>query len=82
MHVVRPEVTRFVVQMFGRGIHVQQQLMFRGNFRQDFAELTLLAPEIVHTILTGTLPDNFSVDCLKQTLPVLWSEQKKLLDIK
>lgn len=43
--------------------------------------LTLLAPEIVHTILTGNLPDNFSVDCLKQALPVLWSEQKKLLGI-
>ena len=44
--------------------------------------LTLLAPEIVHTILTGNLPDNFSVDCLKQALPVLWSEQKKLLGIE
>ena len=43
--------------------------------------LTLLAPEIVHTILTGNLPNNFSVDCLKQALPVLWSEQKKLLGI-
>ena len=44
--------------------------------------LTLLSPEIVHTILTGNLPDNFSVDCLKQALPVLWSEQKKLLGIE
>ena len=44
--------------------------------------LTLLAPEIVHTILTGNLPDNFSVDSLKQALPVLWSEQKKLLGIE
>ena len=44
--------------------------------------LTLLAPEIVHIILTGNLPDNFSVDSLKQALPVLWSEQKKLLGIE
>ena len=44
--------------------------------------LTLLAPEIVHTILTGNLPDNFSVDCLKQALPVLWSEQKKLRNME
>ena len=44
--------------------------------------LTLLAPEIVHTIQTGNLPDNFSMDCLKQALPVLWSKQKKLLGIK
>ena len=44
--------------------------------------LTLLAPEIVHSILTGNLPDNFSVDSLKQALPMLWSEQKKLLGIE
>ena len=44
--------------------------------------LTLLSPEIVHAALTGNLPDGFSVDCLKQALPVLWSEQKKFLGIK
>ena len=43
--------------------------------------LTLLAPEIVHAVLTGNLPDGFSVDRLKQALPVLWSEQKKMLGI-
>ena len=44
--------------------------------------LTLLAPEIVHAVLTGNLPDGFSVDKLKQALPVLWSEQKKVLGIE
>ena len=44
--------------------------------------LTLLAPEIVHAVLTGNLPDGFSVDRLKQALPVLWSEQKKVLGIE
>ena len=44
--------------------------------------LTLLAPEIVHAVLTGDLPDNFSVDMLKQALPVLWSEQKEVLGIE
>ena len=43
--------------------------------------LTLLAPEIVHAVLTGNLPEGFSVDRLKQALSVLWSEQKKLLGI-
>jgi len=44
--------------------------------------LTLLAPEIVHAVLTGDLPDGFSVDKLKQALPALWSEQKKVLGIE
>ena len=44
--------------------------------------LTLLAPEIIHAVLTGDLPDGFSADKLKQALPVLWSEQKEMLGIE
>ena len=44
--------------------------------------LTLLAPEIVHAILTGTLPDDIGVEDLRQSLPVLWSEQKKVLNME
>ena len=44
--------------------------------------LTLLAPEIVHAVLTGALPDGIGVEDLRQSMPVLWSEQKKLLNMK
>ena len=44
--------------------------------------LKLLSPEIVHAALSGNLPDGFRVDCLKQAIPVLWSEQKKFLGIE
>ena len=44
--------------------------------------LTLLAPEIVHAILTGTLPEGIGVEDLRQSMPVLWSEQKKLLNME
>lgn len=44
--------------------------------------LTLLAPEIIHAVLTGTMPNGFSVESLKQALPVLWSEQKQMLGMK
>ena len=44
--------------------------------------LTLLAPEIVHAILTGALPDGIGVEDLRQSMPVLWSEQKKLLNME
>ena len=44
--------------------------------------LTLLAPEIVHAVLTGALPEGIGVEDLRQSMPVLWSEQKKLLKME
>lgn len=44
--------------------------------------LMLLAPEIVHAVLTGTLPEGIGVENLRQAMPVLWSEQKKLLNME
>ena len=44
--------------------------------------LTRLAPEIVHAVLTGALPDEIEVEDLRQSLSVLWSEQKKLLNME
>ena len=44
--------------------------------------LTLLAPEIVHAILTGVLPEGIGVEDLRQSMPRLWSEQKKLLNME
>ena len=44
--------------------------------------LTLLAPEIVHAALTGTLPEGIGVENLRQSMPVLWSEQKNLIGME
>ena len=44
--------------------------------------MTLLAPEIVHAVLTGALPDGIGVEDLQQSMPILWSGQKKLLNMK
>ena len=44
--------------------------------------MTLLAPEIVHAVLTGALPDGIGVENLQQSMPILWSEQKKLLNME
>ena len=44
--------------------------------------LTLLAPEIVHAALTGTLPEGIGVEHLRQSMQVLWSEQKKLIGME
>ena len=44
--------------------------------------LTLLAPEIVHAILTEALPAEIGEEDLRQSMPRLWSEQKKLLNIE
>jgi len=44
--------------------------------------LTLLAPDIVHAALTGTLPERVGVEHLRKSLPALWSEQKKELGME
>jgi len=44
--------------------------------------LTLLAPDIIHAALTGTLPEGVGVEHLRRTLPALWSEQKKELGME
>ena len=44
--------------------------------------LNLLAPEIVHAVLNGRLPNGIGVETLRQTLSVLWSDQKKQLGME
>ena len=44
--------------------------------------LTLLAPEIVHAILTGTLQRSVSMETLRKELPVRWADQKKLFGVE
>ena len=44
--------------------------------------LTLLAPEIVHVILAGTLQKTVSLETLRKELPVRWSDQKKLFGVE
>ena len=43
--------------------------------------LTLLAPDIVHAALEGTLPDSITLEQLRGALPDDWTEQKKKLNI-
>ena len=44
--------------------------------------LTLLAPEIVHAILAGTLEKSIHQRKFRQEFPVRWSEQKKFFGIE
>ena len=44
--------------------------------------LTLLAPEIVHAILAGTLQKSVSMETLRKELPVRWSDRKKLFEVE
>ena len=44
--------------------------------------LTLLAPEIVHAILVGTLQKSVSMETLRKELPIRWSDQKKLFGVE
>ena len=42
----------------------------------------LLAPEIVHAILAGTLQKTVSMETLRKELPVRWADQKKLFGVE
>ena len=44
--------------------------------------LTLLAPEIVHAILAGTLQKSIPMEKLCKEMPVRWEDQKKLFGIE
>ena len=64
------------VHELARGIGKDQTYVAR------VLRLTLLAPEIVHAALTGTLPEGIGVENLRQSMPVLWSEQKNLIGME
>ena len=40
--------------------------------------LTLLAPEIIHEILAGTLKKSIPLENLRKEVPIRWEDQKKL----
>ena len=44
--------------------------------------LTLLAPEIIHAILTGTLKCPIALERLRKEMPIRWEDQKKLFGIE
>ena len=39
---------------------------------------TLLAPEIVHAIIAGSLQKSIPINMLSKTMPERWADQKKL----
>ena len=43
---------------------------------------TLLAPEIIHAVLAGKINKSISTEKLKQSLPTLWEDQKKMFNIE
>ncbi|MBE6369507.1 MAG: hypothetical protein E7056_05015 [Lentisphaerae bacterium] len=44
--------------------------------------LTLLFPEIIHAIIAGTLEKDIGIEQLKQAIPLMWDDQKKMFDIE
>ncbi len=44
--------------------------------------LTLLAPEIVHAILAGTMQRSIPMEQLRKEMPVRWEVQKKLFGVE
>ena len=44
--------------------------------------LTLLSPEIIHAIIAGTLEEDIGIEQLKQAMPLMWNEQKKMFGME
>ena len=44
--------------------------------------LTLLFPEIIHAIIAGTLEKDIGIEQLKQAMPLMWDEQKKMFGME
>ena len=42
--------------------------------------LTLLSPEIIHAIIAGTL--DIGIEQLKQAMPLMWEDQKKMFGME
>ena len=40
--------------------------------------LTLLAPEIIHAILSGSLQRNIPIENFRKEMPIRWEDQKRL----
>ena len=43
---------------------------------------TLLVPDIIHAVLAGKINKSISTEKLKQALPPMWEDQKKMFDIE
>ncbi len=41
--------------------------------------LAMLAPDIIHRILSGDIPQNLTLEKLRAPLPDLWEEQRRML---
>ena len=44
--------------------------------------LTLLSPEIIHAIIVGTLEKDIGIEQLKQAMPLMWDDQKKMFGME
>ena len=44
--------------------------------------LTLLSPEIIHAIIAGTLEKDIGIEQLKQAMPLMWEDQKKMFGME
>ena len=44
--------------------------------------LAMFAPAIIHAIITGTLEKDIGIEQLKQAMPLMWDEQKKMFGME
>ena len=57
-------------------------MKLQGKQSRNKYRMTLLSPEIIHAIIAGTLEKDLGIEQLKQAMPLMWNDQKKMFDIE
>ncbi len=57
--------------------HMARALKMNRYYMARLLRLTLLAPEMVETILDGREPQGMSLEMLREPMPMVWHEQRK-----
>ena len=52
------------------------------GYVSQIIRLTLLSPEIIHAIIAGTLEKDIGIEQLKQAMPLMWDDQKKMFGME
>ena len=55
------------------------KLKVTRQYINQVLKLTLLAPDIIRIILDGNEPDGLSIVKLREKIPLIWDEQKKII---
>ena len=67
---------------FSNGHELARAIGKDDGYVSRIIRLTLLSPEIIHAIIAGTLEKDIGIEQLKQAMPLMWDDQKKMFGME